>query len=86
MCKYLLNLEKNEKKINKKVKILFVKDRPGHDTRYALNSNKIMKKLKWKPKITFKNGIRYTFEWYKNNPLYYKSLSKKDITKRLGKK
>jgi hypothetical protein len=28
----------------------------------------------------------YTFEWYKNNPLYYKSLSKKDITKRLGKK
>ena len=45
-----------------------------------------MKKLKWKPKITFKNGIRYTFEWYKNNPLYYKSLSKKDITKRLGKK
>ena len=86
VCKHLLNLAKNEKKINKKVKILFVKDRPGHDTRYALNSNKIMKKLKWKPKITFKNGIRYTFEWYKNNPLYYKSLSKKDITERLGKK
>ena len=85
VCKNLLNLAKNEKKINKKVKILFVKDRPGHDTRYALNSNKIIKKLKWKPKITFKKGIKYTFEWYRNNQLYYKSLSKKDITKRLGK-
>ena len=85
VCKYLLNLAKNEKKINKKVKVLFVKDRPGHDTRYALNSNKIIKELKWKPKVTFKKGIKYTFEWYKNNQLYYKSLSKKDITKRLGK-
>tara|TARA_B100000900_G_scaffold115640_1_gene97212 strand:- start:4 stop:1020 length:1017 start_codon:yes stop_codon:yes gene_type:complete len=85
VCKYLLNLAKNEEKINKKVKILFVKDRPGHDTRYALNSNKIIKKLKWKPKVTFKEGIKYTFEWYKNNQLYYKSLSKKDITRRLGK-
>jgi dTDP-glucose 4,6-dehydratase len=85
VCKYLLNLAKNEKKINKKVKILFVKDRPGHDTRYALNSSKIIKELKWKHKVTFKKGIKYTFEWYKNNQLYYKSLSKKDITKRLGK-
>jgi len=85
VCKNLLELAKNQKKLNKKVKILFVKDRPGHDTRYALNSNKIMNKLKWKPKITFDKGIKYTFEWYKNNPLYYKSLSNKDITKRLGK-
>ena len=86
VCKYLLNLTKNERRLNKKVKILFVKDRPGHDKRYALNSNKIIKKLKWNPKITFIKGLKYTFEWYKNNPLYYKSLSKKDITKRLGKK
>ena len=86
VCKYLLNLAKNEKKLDKKVKILFVKDRPGHDKRYALNSNKILKELKWKPKVTFNKGIKYTFEWYKNNLLYYKSLSKKDITKRFGKK
>ena len=86
VCKCLLNLAKNENRLNKKVKILFVKDRPGHDKRYALNSNKIIKKLKWKPKVTFKKGLLYTFEWYKNNPLYYKSLSIKDITKRLGKK
>ena len=73
-------MRKNKQKLK-----LFVKDRPGHDTRYALNSSKIIKKLKWKPKVTFKKGIRYTFEWYKNNQLYFKSLSKKDITKRLGK-
>ena len=39
-------------KISKKVKIQFVKDRPGHDFRYALNSKKIFKELKWKPKKT----------------------------------
>ena len=65
--------------------IRFVKDRPGHDVRYALNSNKIKKNLKWKPKISFKEGIKLTFDWYINNKAYYKMLSKKDITKRLGK-
>ena len=72
--------------IGKKVKIIFVKDRPGHDKRYALNSNKIKKKLKWNPKISFNKGIKLTFEWYKDNKSYYKSLSKKDIVKRLGNK
>ena len=51
-------------KLGKKVKISFVKDRPGHDIRYALNSNKIKKKLGWKPKINFKQGIRLTLNWY----------------------
>ena len=71
-------------KINK-VKIKFVKDRPGHDLRYALNSNKIKKKLNWFPKTRFRQGIKLTFNWYYNNKKYYKSLSKKDIVKRLGK-
>ena len=86
VSKKLLNVSKNLIKVGKKVKIYFVKDRPGHDIRYALNSDKIIKKLKWKPKIDFKEGIKLTFEWYKNNGSYYKSLSKKDIVKRLGKK
>ena len=67
-----------------KVKISFIKDRPGHDIRYALNSNKIKKKLKWFPRTSFKEGIRSTLEWYNNNKTYYKSLSKKDFIKRLG--
>ena len=67
-------------------KINFVKDRPGHDIRYALNSNKIKTELNWKPKTTFSEGIKLTFEWYNNNKKYYNSLSKKDIHKRLGNK
>ena len=86
VCKNLLNVSKKITKIGKNVKIKFVKDRPGHDVRYALNSNKIKKDLKWKPKITFKKGIQLTFEWYKNNKNYYEFLNKKDILKRLGTK
>ena len=73
-------------KLRDKVKITFVKDRPGHDIRYALDSRKIRKELKFKPKTNFKDGIKLTFEWYRNNKSYYKFLSKKDILKRLGKK
>ena len=81
----LLLVSKNFSRIGKKVKIKFVKDRPGHDIRYALNSNKIKKELGWFPKTKFRDGIKLTFDWYYNNKSYYKSLSKKDITKRLGK-
>ena len=63
-----------------------MKDRPGHDMRYALNSNKIKNELGWKPKTSFGKGIKYTFEWYNKNKKYLKYLSKKDITKRLGNK
>src|SRR6056300_324585 len=48
VCKKLINVSKNLINIGKKVKINFVKDRPGHDIRYALNSNKIIKNLGWK--------------------------------------
>ena len=71
--------------IGKKVKINFVKDRPGHDIRYALNSNKIKNKLGWSPRTNFDQGIKLTFDWYNKNRDYYKSLSKKDIVRRLGK-
>ena len=68
-----------------KVKIHFVKDRPGHDKRYALNSNKIKTHLGWYPKTSFSVGIKLTFDWYLRNKNYYKSLSKKDINNRLGR-
>jgi len=66
------------------VKIHYIKDRPGHDLRYALNSNKIKKKLKWKPKITILAGLEKTFLWYLNNNTYFSKFKKKDIIKRLG--
>ena len=84
ICKALLKISKNFIKNKKNVKIVFVKDRPGHDLRYALDSNKIKKKLKWKPKTTFEKGLVQTFHWYLDNNNYYKSISKKDIIKRLG--
>ena len=85
VCKNILNISKKLMKPGNKVKISFIKDRPGHDVRYALDSRKIRRKLKFKPKTNFKHGIKVTFEWYKNNKSYSNSFSKKDILQRLGK-
>ena len=84
ICKSLLVAAKRKIKIGKNVKVKFVKDRPGHDLRYAINSNKTRNDIKWKPKMTFKKGIEKTFQWYLNNKKYYLMLNRKDITKRLG--
>ena len=73
-------------KVGKKVKIIFVKDRPGHDFRYSLNSNKIKRKLKWKPKINLNQGISKTIDWYIENQSYFSNISKKLFSKRLGKR
>ena len=86
ICKALLKIAKNKIKLGPNAKIIFIKDRPGHDIRYALNSNKIKRDLKWKPKKSFEMGLKETVSWYLENNDYYKSLSKKDITKRLGVK
>ena len=69
-------------KIGKKVKIIFVKDRPGHDFRYALNSNKIKKTLKWKPKIKLNQGITKTVDWYIKNQKYFKNINEKNFSHR----
>ena len=87
MVNKLIEISKIRLNKNRKVsKIKFVKDRPGHDFRYALNSNKIKKQLKWKPKITLKKGLKYTFDWYLNNAKYFTNVSKKLYAKRLGLK
>ena len=86
IAKKLLNITKKYIKIGRKVKIKFIKDRPGHDLRYALNSNKIINNLKWKPLINPKKGLEKTFLWYLHNIQYFKTIKKKDIIKRLGLK
>lgn len=48
--------------------ITFVKDRPGHDKRYAIDNAKIMRELQWKPEHTFEEGIVKTIDWYLSNP------------------
>ncbi len=87
IAKKLLRLTKiNFIKKGNKVKIKFVKDRPGHDYRYALNSKKILKKLKWKSKISLGDGLIKTFQWYLGNLGFFTSISKKLYVKRLGLK
>ena len=86
VTKKLLKTSKKLINLGNKVKIKFIKDRPGHDIRYALNSNKIKKELGWYPKTNFSKGIKLTLDWYFENKSYYKSLSKKDIINRLGKR
>ena len=85
ISKMILKIAKTNFNLGKNVKIKYVKDRPGHDIRYALNSRKLIKSLKWKPQINIFNGLKKTFDWYLNNPKYYLSLKKRDITARLGK-
>jgi dTDP-glucose 4,6-dehydratase len=75
------------KKINtnqkKRINFHFVKDRPGHDFRYSLNSSKLKKELKWKCKINFNEGLKDTINWYidKFNKNFFKN---KDFKNRIG--
>tara|TARA_B100001248_G_scaffold194629_1_gene149478 strand:- start:2959 stop:3984 length:1026 start_codon:yes stop_codon:yes gene_type:complete len=71
-------------KIGNKTKIKFVKDRPGHDFRYALDNKKVLKILKWKPKIKLNEGLINTINWYLKNKKFLKSISKKKYDRRLG--
>lgn len=57
--------------------IRFVKDRPGHDYRYALDNTKIRKELGWKPKINLEAGLAKTVDWYRNNPAWWKPLKER---------
>ena len=87
LVKKLLKIAKyNKIKIGDKTKITFVKDRPGHDLRYALNSKKILKKLNWKTKINLDEGLSQTVKWYFDNKEFLSRISKKFYKKRLGLK
>tara|TARA_Y100000768_G_scaffold388065_1_gene381748 strand:+ start:2007 stop:3032 length:1026 start_codon:yes stop_codon:yes gene_type:complete len=87
LTKILLKIIKlNKIELGNKVKIKFVQDRPGHDFRYALNSNKIKKKLGWKPEDNFISALNKTFNWYYNNQNFFKTFSKDKFFRRLGLK
>ncbi|MDD5570529.1 MAG: dTDP-glucose 4,6-dehydratase [Bacteroidales bacterium] len=55
--------------------ITFVKDRAGHDLRYAIDSTKIQKKLKWKPLVKFEKGLEKTVDWYLENEAWLKNVT-----------
>jgi dTDP-glucose 4,6-dehydratase len=54
--------------------ITFVKDRPGHDRRYAIDASKVKRELGWSPKETFDSGIRKTVQWYLDNPVWIEGV------------
>tara|TARA_R110002073_G_scaffold281446_1_gene445700 strand:+ start:1025 stop:2071 length:1047 start_codon:yes stop_codon:yes gene_type:complete len=55
--------------------ITYVKDRPGHDLRYAIDASKINKELGWKPSVTFEQGLEITIAWYLNNEDWLNSVT-----------
>ena len=61
--------------------IEFVKDRPGHDKRYAINFSKIKNELGWEPKVSFEEGLQKTIEWYKTNESWWKNIKSGDYQK-----
>jgi len=67
ICKILDELKPQINNQSYETLITFVKDRPGHDLRYAIDASKIAHELVWKPQETFDTGIRKTVEWYLNN-------------------
>ena len=72
------NLDKlKPKKVQYKKQISFVKDRQGHDRRYAINSSKIKTELDWEPKTNFSDGIRNTVSWYLENIDWLKKMNER---------
>lgn len=61
--------------------IEFVKDRPGHDRRYALNWSKIQKELSWEPQHNFDDWLEKTVNWYKENESWWKHIKSGEYTK-----
>ena len=84
------NSEKTNIEITKKIielmgksedSIEYVKDRPGHDRRYAIDFSKIKNELGWTPKVSFEEGLQKTIEWYKNNESWWKNIKSGDYQK-----
>jgi dTDP-glucose 4,6-dehydratase len=67
LCSILDELKPKADGSKYETQITYVKDRPGHDRRYAIDATKIEKELGWKPQETFETGIRKTVQWYLNN-------------------
>lgn len=81
ICEILNELNLKDKILqtnDPKTLISFVKDRPAHDIRYAINSDKINNELDWYPKINFRDGLRQTVIWYLENKRWWENLIYKD--------
>ena len=68
ICDLLDDLERPKGGPERRDLITFVKDRPGHDRRYAIDSSKLRQDLDWTPEESLESGIRKTIQWYMDNP------------------
>lgn len=75
ICELLDELSPRIDGLSYREQIVFVKDRPGHDRRYAIDAGKIMHELGWSPSETFETGIRKTVQWYLENQVWVKNVS-----------
>lgn len=74
LCKIMdQKLERNEGSSEKL--ITYIKDRPGHDKRYAIDATKIKKELGWQPSVEFEEGLERTVDWYLANPAWLKNVT-----------
>ncbi|MEX0996685.1 MAG: dTDP-glucose 4,6-dehydratase [Flavobacteriaceae bacterium] len=71
----LMDEKLNRPKGSSEQLITFVKDRPGHDLRYAIDASKINTELGWKPSLTFEEGLSKTIDWYLNNKSWLKNVT-----------
>ena len=76
VVKMLLGILRRDKKL-----IKFVEDRPGHDIRYRLSSEKVCKEIGWRPKIKFEDGLKNTVNWYIKNKSWILSKPVRNINK-----
>ena len=80
LCKVMdQKLKRNEGESEKL--ITYVKDRPGHDLRYAIDASKINKELGWKPSVTFEEGLAKTIDWFLENQEWLKNVTAGDYKK-----
>jgi dTDP-glucose 4,6-dehydratase len=77
LCRQMDKKLNREKGASEKL-ITYVKDRPGHDLRYAIDASKINKELGWKPSVTFEEGLEITIDWYLNNETWLQSVTSGD--------
>jgi len=85
ICDILDEIRPKKNSNSYKEQITFVKDRPGHDFRYAMDITKINQEFNWKPKESFSSGIRKTIEWYLENEKWWRDIqNKKYKQERLG--
>ena len=68
LCDMLDRLRPKADGVSYRAQITYVKDRPGHDRRYAIDARKLERELGWKPAETFQTGIAKTVQWYLANP------------------